>query len=79
MLETGKTGWEVGVVRGAGMILNDSGPGLVMMGAKGGVMLEGTTTVGAGIVGSAKSTVLFPKKLESVSKFNNPEKLKSWV
>ena len=75
MLETGKTGWEVGIVRGAGMISDDSG--LVTMGATGGVMLEGMTTVGAGIVGSVKSSVLFPKTPKPVSKFNNPEKLKS--
>lgn len=72
MLETGKTGWEMGVVRGAGMALDDSGR--VKMGATGGVMLEGTTTVGAGIEGSVK-LVLFPKKL--VSKFSIPEKLNS--
>ena len=61
-----ETGKKVAIVEGAGMV----------MGATGGVVLKG---VGTGIVGSVKSTTLFPKKLESMSmsKFDNPEKLKS--
>lgn len=64
--ETDKACWKVAVVEGAGTV----------MGVTGGVVLKG---VGMGIVGSVKSTVLFPKKLESVSmsKFDNPEKSKS--